>query len=333
MAPSYRTKAAAAACLLAFSTLATASITTRGAPTSASAIPGTTNIPKRPIHLAVVNRTAPKVRRDGIREAHEVQSVPQSSGSDFIGTGGRTIAGGCNDATLFQLTNGQLSSGDEFVTTNDNVLNQPLEASAREGAITPTFSVVDGRLRWYNDDFYQGRARFCMVPESSQVYAVFHISSTWPEDCEEVEIGATYAELCDDGSEDGEDEYDDGEEYPTGYETSTGYHTTATYGTKDSYETSTDYDYETSDPYPSSYESSDPGYETTGYSSSDPGYHTSAPTSYKSHDKYPTYPTGSYATPTSDCIYPTNSSPTGKVCVETPLSWVPGSPTFLRDEL
>ncbi|KAI2637719.1 hypothetical protein GGS26DRAFT_544893 [Hypomontagnella submonticulosa] len=332
MAPSYHAKAAAAACLLAFSTLATSSITTRGTSTTTSAIPGTTNIPKRPIHLSVVNASNPKNRRDGIRDVHEVQSgIPSTSDNDFIGTGGRTVDGGCNGATLFQLTNGQLSSGDEFVTTNSNVLNQPLEASAREGSITPTFAVVDGRLRWYNDDFYQGRARFCMVPGSDQVYAVFHISSTWPENCEEVDIAATYASLCDDEEEVDEDDDNDEEGYPTGYETTTGYHTSSTYGTHESYETSTDYDYETSDPYPVSYEttgySSDPGYHSST------GYHSSAPTSYKSHDKYPTYPTANYPTPTSSCIYQTNASPSGQVCVETPLSWVPGSPTFLHDEL
>ncbi|KAL7621103.1 hypothetical protein AAE478_008416 [Parahypoxylon ruwenzoriense] len=47
-------------------------------------------------------------------------------------------------------------------------------------------------------------------------------------------------------------------------------------------------------------------------------------------DPEPGYP---MPTPTAQDIYPEHEPPAGGHCAETVLSWVPGSPTFLRDEL
>ncbi|KAI0172526.1 hypothetical protein GGR52DRAFT_544999 [Hypoxylon sp. FL1284] len=58
-----------------------------------------------------------------------------------------------------------------------------------------SFSVADGYLRWTDPRFYEGHAGFCRVP-SGQVYATFHAQSTWPFDCEPVDLWVDLASWC-----------------------------------------------------------------------------------------------------------------------------------------
>ncbi|KAF3064480.1 hypothetical protein GL218_02432 [Daldinia childiae] len=220
----------------------------------------------------------------------------------------------CAEATTFDLTDGLISSGGEYLAKAGDVLYEPFTTSSKHGvSAAGKFGVEDGYLRWYDDGFYGGRARYCQMPGSGQVYVTYHIDSTWPAGCKEVDLAVKPQSWCQDGYK---YKHDDGDKYKT--------------KTKDDDHYDTDYptSYTTSSEYPVHTD-----YETSSY------YVT--PTSYEAHSSYktptsratPTYPTGSVQTPTSEGIYPTYASPTGQICVETPLSWVLGSHTFIRDEL
>ncbi|KAI0850013.1 hypothetical protein F5Y00DRAFT_268772 [Daldinia vernicosa] len=237
----------------------------------------------------------------------------------------------CADATTFYLTDGVINSGGEYLATGRDVLYEPLTASSPRGdSAAGKFAVENGYLRWYDDGFYGGQARYCQMPGSGQVYVTYHVESTWPEGCEEVDLAVRPESWCRDGDgdeyeykhdddDDDDDEYktndgyktkhhdDDDDDYDTGYATSTGY------SAHSDYETSSSSHYAT----PTSYETHRSSYKT--------------PTSRATPHSYPTI--ASAQTPSSQGIYPTYASPTGQLCVETPLSWVLGSHTFIRDEL
>lgn len=76
---------------------------------------------------------------------------------------------------------------------------KPFGVSSRTNSIATTFSVVDGLLRWYSDEFYRGRARYCQIASTGLLYVAFHIDKTWPADCEEVDIAVHLASQCQGG--------------------------------------------------------------------------------------------------------------------------------------
>ncbi|KAI1466518.1 uncharacterized protein F4812DRAFT_81627 [Daldinia caldariorum] len=403
MGLSNQARTAVAAGLLAFSAQAaasanspssssryTATSTVSLAKPSSSAIPGVANVP---MLLAVV--PVGSTRRDtviaGKNNRKNAKRGPAAYYQGFVGAPAANPLG-CADATAFDLSDGVVHHGD--AGAGRDVLYEPLAAvssAVSEGAkYTPGRVVVeDGRLRWYDSEFYGGRARYCQMPGSGQVYVTFHVEDTWPEGCREVDLAAEPESSCRDGtlasgggnlkggdkagkkhthkkgrggyeSEDGYDsdgdhdvddkhkhkdkgkgknkgkgkdhddkdkkhddsdsddsdhdsdsDDDDHHHYRTRYDTSTGYSTSYSQASPTSYQTNSGY--KTSSSYSSSSSSSSP------HSQASPA---------------PPYPTTASAqTPSSEGIYLTNASPTGQECVETHLSWVQGSHTFIKDEL
>ncbi|KAI1392379.1 uncharacterized protein F4822DRAFT_390838 [Hypoxylon trugodes] len=150
--------------------------------TSPSGIPGIIDIPGTSIILSII----------------PTPNSANTKSSIFIGPGNPNT---CTRATPFHLKSGQLSNSadGQFISTKKDISFQPFSASSRQGPIATTFSVVNGRLHWYDSAFYQGRARYCRVASSGQVYIVFHIDKTWPDRCEEVDIAVHLASRCQGG--------------------------------------------------------------------------------------------------------------------------------------
>ncbi|KAI1103998.1 hypothetical protein F4804DRAFT_308352 [Jackrogersella minutella] len=221
---SYRATTAAAACLLAFPAVAMTQVTTSSTTTSLSTlisamplttttttvsktmsstsatspsgtapsnVPGVTHIPDVSIILSIVPA------RDSL--SHEDSEGVPGRRDGFVDITRPLNAHTCSSASHFSLTSGQLCSHGEYLSTDRNVLYRPFAVSSHMGSITSTFSVVDGFLRWYDERFYQGRARYCREATLGQVYVAFHISKTWPAGCEEVDVKVYLESQCKDG--------------------------------------------------------------------------------------------------------------------------------------
>ncbi|KAI0835390.1 hypothetical protein F5Y06DRAFT_299535 [Hypoxylon sp. FL0890] len=224
----YWVKAAATACLWVFSVQGSTTTTTASSPTtsgsviltptfntisstsatspsgtSSSNIPGVTNLPGASIILSIVP----------MRDAKDAKRVQHTLEPDsiFIDTTRPPTPNpnSCTSASPFNLTAGRLSSNGHFLSTHRAVLYQPLGTSSSRTnsistpittsttiSISTSFSIVDGLLRWYNEEFYRGRARYCRVRESGTVYVVFHTEKTWPVGCEEVDVAVFLVERC-----------------------------------------------------------------------------------------------------------------------------------------
>ncbi|KAI1766271.1 hypothetical protein GGR53DRAFT_528742 [Hypoxylon sp. FL1150] len=219
-----RVKAAAAACILASSALATAEAypppgppgppgpngphSGQGAPHpqaapkhSQSEYPGLFDIPYDAILLSVVpaGHTFNNVhRREPGGEFSAPKGVthpPPNRGHSFIGDGGYANAADCSQAIPFTLEEGKLARNGHFLTADPDFVYVPFARPLPTDMVAHTFSVKDGYLRWTNERFHEGHAGFCKVPDG-QVYATFHNQNTWPFDCEPVDIWVDLAEWC-----------------------------------------------------------------------------------------------------------------------------------------
>ncbi|KAI0883710.1 uncharacterized protein GGS22DRAFT_194952 [Annulohypoxylon maeteangense] len=145
--------------------------------TSHESVPGVTHIPDSAIILSVERK-------------HESQDSPETL---FISASTPFLTPSCASASAFNLTSSRLSLHGHPLSTTADIVFQPLTTtkfpSALDGrmGIDTGFSVEDGYLRWYNGRFYGGRARYC-VTGGGMVNVVFHVSKTWPEGCEEVDL-------------------------------------------------------------------------------------------------------------------------------------------------
>ncbi|KAI0125184.1 hypothetical protein BJ170DRAFT_636763 [Xylariales sp. AK1849] len=124
-------------------------------------------------------------------------SKRQATGG-FIGAAGPVNPASCSDATLFNLTNGQLTSGGEAVATDPGVAYIELRVMPA-GTISTTFSISGGVLHWFNAAFTNGQATFCQVP-TGQVYAVFVPLANGPVGCTQVSLLAFSAVQCQNGA-------------------------------------------------------------------------------------------------------------------------------------
>ncbi|KAK9776481.1 hypothetical protein SCAR479_06804 [Seiridium cardinale] len=149
--------------------------------TSSAGNPGVTNMPEDEIILAILPVDAgPLVNltRRGLGDL----AKRQATDGGFVGGAAPINPDSCNDATPFNLTNGRLGSGGQFVATNPGIAYKEFKVSPT-GSISTTFTVSNGVLAWYNDVFYGGQAGFCQVP-SGQIFITFGIPGTEPVDCE-----------------------------------------------------------------------------------------------------------------------------------------------------
>ncbi|KAI1454319.1 hypothetical protein F4805DRAFT_477662 [Annulohypoxylon moriforme] len=167
--------------------------------TSTESVPGVTHIPDSAIILSIVRANSPQnnEHHDDFGDDLETLFIKTTTPSS------PHLTPSCASASAFNLTSGRLSRHEKHVATNADVVFQPLGMteypSALEGAmgIDTVFSVEDGYLRWYNERFYGGRARYCW--NKGMVEVVFHISKTWPEGCEEVDVRVFREGECRDG--------------------------------------------------------------------------------------------------------------------------------------
>ena len=162
--------------------------------TNSAGLPGVTDLPQTPVLLSVipglVNVTNKK--RD-FAEMYRRQSL-----GGFIGAAGPINPTSCSDATPFNLTQGRLVSGGQFVATEPNVPFIELKV-VPAGSISTTFTVVNGVLFWYNAAFVGGQAGFCQVA-SGQVYATFGAPGTGPANCNTISIVVYQASQCQNGA-------------------------------------------------------------------------------------------------------------------------------------
>ncbi|KAM0809416.1 putative WSC domain-containing protein [Seiridium cardinale] len=149
--------------------------------TSSAGNPGVTNMPEDEIILAILpvdDGPLVNLTRRGLGDL----AKRQATDGGFVGGAAPTNPDSCNDATPFNLTNGRLGSGGQFVATNPGIAYKEFKVSPT-GSISTTFTVSNGVLAWYNDVFYGGQAGFCQVP-SGQIFITFGIPGTEPVDCE-----------------------------------------------------------------------------------------------------------------------------------------------------
>ena len=105
----------------------------------------------------------------------------QTSGG-FVGGGdAATNPTSCSQANLFLVFDGQLVDGSGAVRVDPGVPYIEF-ATQPTGSISTTFSLVDGRVRWFNETFFGGEAGFCRVP-GGQVYITFSAPEFWPAGC------------------------------------------------------------------------------------------------------------------------------------------------------
>ncbi|OTB11491.1 hypothetical protein K445DRAFT_26653 [Daldinia sp. EC12] len=353
---------------------------------SSSTVPVMANS-KVPLVLAVVPARDPISRRDG--ENKHSKRGPLTRG--FVGASPADPYN-CADATTYDLTDGSISSDGVYFTPGRDVSYEPFHPSSRGDSSAPgKFVVEDGRLRWYDNGFYGGRARYCQMPGSGQVYVTFRIDSTWPAGCREVDLAAEPQASCKSGKQvvpkgdghwkggrkgdkdgkkhkhkggdkyDSDDEHDSDSDHDYDSDDDDDHHHKKGKGKKDkdddkdkdksdddsdhdsdSDHSDSDSDDDDDEHYRTEYPTTTTRYSThTSYKSSSSYYSQASSSSYKTNDGYkssphqssPPYPTASTYTPTSQGIYPTTASPTDQYCVETHLSWVQGSHTFIKDEL
>lgn len=102
----------------------------------------------------------------------------------LIGSG--YVTASCSDADVFHVDGTSLYDGDLLVSTDAGVSQIQFVGSQTPGAITGTFSVVNGILTWTNAAFPAGQAQFCVM--DSTVYAVF--DTELPSGCTQVTITA-----------------------------------------------------------------------------------------------------------------------------------------------
>ena len=91
---------------------------------------------------------------------------------------------------MFGVRSGQLLSGGQPVSTDPGVDFIPFAVN-RAGSITRTFTIIDGKLHWYNDLFLDGEAHFCQV-NSGDVFITFNGDEFGPIDCTRVDIVVYY---------------------------------------------------------------------------------------------------------------------------------------------
>jgi len=147
--------------------------------TSTELVPVATIVPGAPFLLALAP-AAPLRKRQTLSAAY------------LSGTAG--VTADCAGAAVFALSEGQLSSGSELVSTNTGVAAGAFEVSEIVGNISTTFSLSGTTLTWANGNFTYGSgfASFCSMP-SGEVVAVF---TDLPNGCVAVSLVAVSPSTC-----------------------------------------------------------------------------------------------------------------------------------------
>lgn len=107
------------------------------------------------------------------------------SGVGFVGSGDHWNPIKCSEAALFHREYGKLIRNGRPVSVDPGVpyINM---ADYPNGSITTEFSIENGILRWRNNQFFGGIARFCQVNNDS-VYAVFS-NTKRPANCKTINL-------------------------------------------------------------------------------------------------------------------------------------------------
>jgi hypothetical protein len=136
----------------------------------------------QPFIFAVSRRdNATLARRHSMNTKRQLQV-----GAGFVGAAGPVNPTDCSLATPFTFLNGQLSSGGELISTDENISLQPFFTNPTVGAITTTFSLQDSVLVWANAAFDGGVAGFCQ-DTAGQVWITFDATPV-PFDCAPVDL-------------------------------------------------------------------------------------------------------------------------------------------------
>ncbi|KAI1263874.1 hypothetical protein F5Y18DRAFT_393011 [Xylariaceae sp. FL1019] len=155
-----------------------------------SSVPGITSLPDGARIILAVTAAAPPQKR------HIWNMRRQSNTGGFIAGAGPSNSDSCDEADLFGVTDGQLLNGGEPIAVDAGVDYIPFKVNP-EADISTTFSIVNGLLHWYNDEFSGGEAGFCQTPDGN-VYITF-APNAGPADCAIVNVVTYYAQQCVDG--------------------------------------------------------------------------------------------------------------------------------------
>ncbi|KAI0434825.1 hypothetical protein F5Y09DRAFT_189622 [Xylaria sp. FL1042] len=167
---------------------ATGSQTSGTSPSSTGpGVPGITNLPADSFIILQVAPHAPAKKREA--RHHRRQSV-----GGFVGGAGPNNPNSCTDATLFGVRSGQLIVGSQPVATNPGVAYMKFTVQPA-GTISRTFTIINGYLHWYNDQFTGGEAQFCQVTDGT-VFILFRGDNSGPANCQRVDIATYYVNQC-----------------------------------------------------------------------------------------------------------------------------------------
>jgi len=123
--------------------------------TSTELVPVATIVPGAPFLLALAPAAGPVKKR-------------QALSASYIDPSG-AVTPECSTAAAFALSNGQLESDGELVSTNAGVTSAPFTTSAIVGNISTTFALTGTTLTWTNAAFTGGAAAFCSLPDGTVV--------------------------------------------------------------------------------------------------------------------------------------------------------------------
>lgn len=101
----------------------------------------------------------------------------------------------CANAAPYYTFNGQLFEVATGLTLSVNLGTPFINFTlAAQGGISTRFDIVDGKLRWFNPQFFNGEATFCVV--GSDIFATFS-SFGRPAACVNVELVLFRGQLFD----------------------------------------------------------------------------------------------------------------------------------------
>ncbi|CAJ0543737.1 Ff.00g039010.m01.CDS01 [Fusarium sp. VM40] len=167
-------------------TTSNAAITTLAAATSIEAT--TTSTDTSP----TTTSTSELPRDEIIFEINPVTRLLAKRDTRFLGSNNPSE---CTFASVFRLNYNQLlENGVPIYYAGQGYQELAADGEPPVDGITTTFSVVDGKLSWTNDEF--GEAGFCQDGSDGKVYITF---GSTPPDCESVTLTAYKATQCQNG--------------------------------------------------------------------------------------------------------------------------------------
>lgn len=146
-------------------------------------------VPAPEIHIVNVEALVPQIvpqLAPGQRRDLDSRAVDPTLTTNLGFVASNNVTFTCERAAPYYVFNGQLFEVASGLTLSVNLGTPFINFTiAAQGAISTRFDVVDGVLRWFNPQFYNGEATFCVV--GSAIFATFS-SFGRPAGCVNVQL-------------------------------------------------------------------------------------------------------------------------------------------------